>query len=104
MFERRAMRKYFSCLTAALLLAASSCSPPPAASIDLEAERAALHEAADAFHAAAPSMDVERLASHYASDVLLLPPNGEAIRGTEGAYKFLAGFAAMPGTEIRRLS
>ena len=75
------MRKYFSFLTAALLLAASSCSPPPAASIDLEAEEAALHEAADAFHAAARPW-MWRSSSHYASDVLLLPPGGDRMQGS----------------------
>ena len=101
MFEKPAMMKYFSFLTAALLLSASSCLPPPAASVDLEAEKAALHEATDAFHAAAPSMDVEKLASHYASDVLLLPPGGERMQGTEAARSFLSGFAAMPGAKAR---
>ena len=95
------LRKYSSFLLALPLLASSSCSPPPAALIDLEAEKAALHEAADTFHGAAPSMDVETLAAQYASDVLLLPPNGERILGAAGAYDFLAAFAAMPGAAAR---
>ena len=76
-----------------------SCAAPPAPSVGME--RAALREATDAFHAAAPPMDVEKLASHYASDVLLLPPGGERMQGTEAARSFLSGFAAMPGAKAR---
>ncbi len=95
------MAKSRPLLTYLPLLLVCSCSPLPEASVDLEAERAVLHETADAFHEAAPSMDVEKLVSHYASDVLLLPPGGKRLQGTEAARDFLAGFAAMPGAKAR---
>lgn len=87
--------------TIALLLASMACSHLSTSSVQLEAEKAALKEAADTFHSAAGSMDVDGLVSHYTTDVLLLPPGAKRMQGAEATREFLSGFAAIPGAKAR---
>ncbi|MCH9004752.1 MAG: hypothetical protein IH838_05605 [Proteobacteria bacterium] len=44
-------------------------------SVDLEAEQAALRAAADAYHEAAQTVDIDSLVDLYTDDGLMLPPN-----------------------------
>ena len=55
------MTKQCSLLTAAVLLTIMACAPPPEPppEIDIEAERAALSEAANRYHEAGVSLDLD---------------------------------------------
>ena len=84
------------CLTfASMLLCACTQS-----GIDVEAERAALRAAADAYHEAGEAMDPESFANSYTSDGLILPPNEAAVSGRGGAHEFLCSFAEAPGAGV----
>ncbi|MFQ5791557.1 MAG: YybH family protein [Acidobacteriota bacterium] len=95
------MRNHCLLLIAVAMLIVNACGPPPEPPIDIEAERAALREAADAYHEAGAAVDVETIVSLYASDALILPPNGEKVQGMEGIRNFFSAFAAMPGFQVR---
>jgi ketosteroid isomerase-like protein len=66
-------------------------------SVDLDAERAALRAAADAYHAMGSSSDSDGVTAMYASDGLILPPNADAIQGTQGVREFASAFTQLPG-------
>ena len=89
--------------TTAALLTVIACAPPPEPppEIDIDAERTALSEAANRYHEAVQSVDVNTAATLYASDALVLPPNMETKEGTAGVREFLAIVAEMPGFQIR---
>ena len=97
------MTKLALLLTAAVLLTVIACAPPPQPppETDIEAERAALSEAANRYHEAGHSLDVDTIASLYASDALVLPPNSEAKKGTAGVREFLTAFTSTPGFQVR---
>ena len=93
-------------LTAGALLAVIACGPPPVPppeatpEIDIEAERAALTEAANRYNESGHSMDIDAMASLYASDALVMPPNMETQEGAEGVREFLTAFKELPGFEV----
>jgi uncharacterized protein (TIGR02246 family) len=97
------MTRHGLLLTAAVLLTVIGCAPPPEPppEIDIAAERAALTEAANRYHEAGHAVDVETIASLYASDALVLPPNSEAKKGMAGVREFLTAFAETPGFQVR---
>ena len=97
------MTKQCALLTAAVLLTVMACAPPPEPppEIDIEAERAALSEAANRYHEAGVSLDLDTIAALYANDALLLPPNSEAMEGPDGVREFLTAFTSIPGFQIR---
>jgi len=75
----------------------SACTQTTA---DIEAERAALRAAADAYHEAGQNLDADGFAGSYTSDGLLLPPNAAAVNGRDGAREFIAAFAEAPGAGV----
>jgi ketosteroid isomerase-like protein len=98
------MTKQLSLLTtAAALLTVIACAPPPEPppEIDIEAERAALSDAANRYHEALHAWDVDTIAALYASDALVLPPNSETKEGAAGVREFLAAFSSIPGLQVR---
>ena len=97
------MTKHALLLTAAVLLTVIGCAPPPEPSpeIDIAAAKTALREAANRYDEAGHSMDIDTMASLYASDALVLPPNSEAKKGTAGVREFLTAFNETPGFEVR---
>ena len=74
------------------------CAAPPAA--DPEADRAALIAAAEAFHAAAVAKDREAVLALFDPNVIMLPPDGGRIDGSEGVRGFRFGFIETPGVEL----
>lgn len=77
-----------------LIIAAFFWACSPQATVDLEAEKAALKAAAEAYHAAA-GVNVDDLVPFYTSDAKVLPPDGEVISGTESIRQFVQGFKAL---------
>jgi len=80
----------------ALILAA--CSGP--AAVDLDAERAALREAATSYHAAARATNTDALAGLYAADGRVLPPGEDSVAGMAGIREFVAAFSSTPGFSV----
>ncbi len=70
-------------------------------SVDLGAEQAALRAAADAYHEAAQTADIDSLVDLYTNDGLILPPNAQEEKGLEGARNFFAAVAEIPGFRAR---
>ena len=84
------------CITFSSVLL-GACVPP---SVDVEAERAALRAAADAYHATGEALDAGTFADFYANDGLILPPNEAGVSGRDGAHDFMSIFAAAPGAGV----
>lgn len=78
-----------------LILTLSACTQQ---SVDIEAERAALRAAANAYHETTHKSEWSRLIDFDAVDVIILPPNSSRISGLEEARAF---FAAAPDIELR---
>ncbi len=88
--------------TTAVLLTVIACAPPPEPppEIDIEAERAALTQAANRYSEGGHSMDIDAIASLYASDALVMGSNMETKEGAAGVREFLAAFKETPGFEV----
>ncbi len=97
------MTKHALLLTAAVLLTVIACTPPPQPppEIDIKAERAALSEAANRYHEAGQALDIEALATFYASDALTMPPNMGTKEGTAGVREALTAMIETPGFQVR---
>ena len=67
----------------------------------LETEKTALRAAADAYHQAASTKDVQSVVSHYADDAMMVPPNAARVEGIEGVRNYRFGFIETPGVELR---
>ena len=70
-------------------------------SVDVEAEQASLRAAADAYHEAAQTGDIDSLVDLYTNDGLMLPPNAAAEEGLEDIRNFATAFTQTPGFGIR---
>ena len=77
-----------------------ACAPPQP-SVDLAAEQAGLRAAADAYHEAAQTLDIDNLVDFYANDGLILPPNAAKEKGLQGVRSFADAFTQTPGFAIR---
>lgn len=64
--------------------------------VDVEAERAALRAAADAYHAAGQALDVDSFVDFYATNAIMLPPNDAEHNGPEGVRSYNSAFTQMP--------
>ena len=83
------MKTLFSIVATLLVLAISGCAPQ----VDVEAERAAVLTADEAWSESAP--DLDRFLSFYADDGSLLPPDAPVATGHEAIRAYLSeGFAA----------
>ena len=70
-------------------------------SVDVEAEQAALRAAADAYHEAAQTVDIDSVVDLYTNDGLILPPNAAEEEGLEDVRNFATAFTQTPGWGIR---
>ena len=84
-------------LAGATALLATGCAPE---AIDLEAERSALREAAEAYHAAAAAKNVDRVVALYDESALMVPPNADFVEGLEGVGSYRFGFIETEGVEL----
>lgn len=84
------------CITFSSVLL-GACVPP---SVDVEAERAALRAAADAYHEAGQALDVDNFVDFYANDGLMLPPNEAEENGLQGVRSFVSAFVQLPDAGI----
>jgi uncharacterized protein (TIGR02246 family) len=86
-------------LTLMGILIAGACSS--GATIDREANVAALRETAEAYHAAASGKDAQAVITFYADDAMMVPPNADRVEGIEGVRNYRFGFIETPGVELR---
>ncbi len=90
--------KMICVMSSGVLLCA--CAPPQS-SVDLGAEQADLRAAADAYHEAGQTVDIDSLIDLYTNDALILPPNAAEEKGLQGVRSFIDGFSQTPGFAIR---
>ena len=82
------------------VLLAAACAPPPPPPPDLEAELAALHAAASAYHEAASAKDAARVVALYDEGAVMVPPNADLVDGLEAVRGYRFGFISTPGVEL----
>ena len=68
---------------------------------DLETARAALRDAANAYHAAASAKNRDAVVALYADDALMIPPNAERVEGIAGVRNYRFGFIENLSVETR---
>jgi ketosteroid isomerase-like protein len=83
-------------LAAAFLLAGCTAQP----TVDVEAERAALREAATAYHTAVGAKDGEAVVGMYDQSALMVPPNADLVEGLAGVQNYRFGFIENAAVEI----
>lgn len=97
----------FSLLTLLLVTAcapskaADSDSGAAAAKVDLAAEEKAIRDLDQQWVDAVAAKDTARIAQLYATDGLLMPPDGQALGGRAGAQKGWGAMFAIPGFGLR---
>ena len=79
-------------------LALVGCMQP---GVDLDAERAALQAAADAYHTAGSAADTSTVASLYTSDAVTLPQGEGVVAGPDAMGDFAEAFTSAPGFSMR---
>jgi ketosteroid isomerase-like protein len=75
----------------------ASCGGP---AVDVEAERASLREAAEAYQAAASAKDAAAVVAMYDASALMIPPDAELVEGLEGVRAYRFGFIETPGVSL----
>jgi uncharacterized protein (TIGR02246 family) len=75
-------------------------APAHAATVDVEAERAALFRLDKAWAQAAAARDVEKSVSFWADDASLLPPGQPAVVGKDALRRYVSESFAIPGFSI----
>jgi ketosteroid isomerase-like protein len=83
--------------TLILLAGCASLAGCNQAGVDIEVETAALRAAADAYHAAGNSKNIDTVVSNYTSDSVTLPPNAASANGLDGMREFAIAFTQLPG-------
>ena len=92
------MNKKITAIAVLGLLPVAGCMQ---AGVDMDAERAALAAAAEAYHAAGISADAEAVTGSYASDGRVMPPNLDTVQGAGGIREFANAFTQAPGFSMR---
>ena len=67
---------------------------------DVEAARASLAAAAEAYQAAASSKDASAVVAMYDADALMIPPNAPTVEGLDGVRGYRFGFIETPGVSL----
>lgn len=86
--------------TLGFTMIAAACAGPQEASVDLQAETAALRDAAQAYDDALRTLDADAISAFYMEDAVAYPPNGPTVEGRAGFREFAANFASAPGVQI----
>jgi len=89
------MNRRFAGLMLIAILPACAPAPP-----DLEAEQAALMQVSRDWAQAAATGDAERIASYWADDAVVMPPDQAAIVGKAAILEFVRASLAMPGFSV----
>ncbi len=92
------MRQTTSILTVLSAVVVFGCAPP--AQVDIEAERAALREAVEAYHRAGSAVNAEAVIAFYAQEAFVIPPSAPESSGPQEIRDFVTAFTETPGFEI----
>jgi len=87
-------------MLAAALMTSCTQAPPAAPPVDQAAIGAAIDSITIAFTGAVAARDTNAIASMYAPDARLMPPNSPRYDGPDAIRGAWAGFIAMPGMEL----
>jgi uncharacterized protein (TIGR02246 family) len=85
-------------VTAIAFLALAACAP--AVTINQQSEQAAIRAAGQDWQQAAAAKDVNRIAAHFAPDIVIMTPNAPVIRGSDAARKLWTDEVALPGLAV----
>ena len=80
-----------------LIATLTACTPAPP---DLQAEQAALMQVSRDWAQAAATGNAERIASYWADDAVVMPPNQPAIVGKAAIREFVRTSLAIPGFSV----
>ena len=97
------MRQLFAVTAVFLVLGCAPAAVSPAQEIDLDAERAALMAADDAFFESMKASDdpAATLSAHFLDDANVLAPDMPMARGKEASLAIFAALAELPGYSLR---
>ncbi len=90
------MRRIVASLAALFVLTVSGCAPQ----VDVEADKAAIREANDAWFRAYEANDPDGMAAVFTDDASLLPPNAPSATGREAVRAVWAEMIETPGFSI----
>ena len=79
---------------------ATGCAPAADDPPDLEALRASLREAAEAYEAAATAKDAAAVVGMYDASAVMVPPSAPIVEGLEGVRDYRFGFIVTPGVAL----
>lgn len=79
---------------------ASTRSETAAGAVEMEALRAGLRTAVEAYQAAATSKDAAAVVAMYDEAALMIPPNGDLVEGLDGVRGYRFGFISTPGVSL----
>jgi ketosteroid isomerase-like protein len=88
------MRKSLFAVVGTLLAA---CAAP---AVDMDAERASLRAAAEAYQAAASGKDAQAVVAMYDASALMIPPGAELVEGLDAVRGYRFGFIETPGVSL----
>ena len=82
------------------MIAAVACAGPQEATVDVEAETAALRAAAQAYDEAIRALDADAISAFYVEDAVAYPPNEPTVEGRADFREYAANFVSAPGIEM----
>ena len=86
--------------TLGITIIVAACAGPQEATVDLQAETAALRAATQAYDDALKALDAEAIAALYMDDAVAYPPNEPTVEGRAGFQEYAAAFVSAPGVQI----
>lgn len=91
------MRTSFA-VSAAFLSLSAACAP---SAVDLDAARASLHDAVEAYHAAAAATDAEAIVGLYSAQGAMMPPDEPDVVGLTAIRSQVEGFTSLEDFQFR---
>ena len=94
------MNRHIACTLGITMIAAAACAGPQEATVDLQAETAALRAAALAYHDAARALDADAISAFYMEDAVAYPRNEPTVEGRAGFQEYAANLVSAPGIQM----
>ncbi len=86
--------------TLGITMIVGACAGPQEATVDLQAETAALRAVTQAYDDAIRALDADALSAFYMEDAVAYPPNEPTVEGRAAFQEYAAGFVSAPGVQI----
>lgn len=94
------MKQHIVCTLGLTMIAIAACAGPQEATVDLQAETAALRATAEAYDAAVRALDADAISAFYMEDAVAYPPNEPTVEGRAGFKEYAADFVSVPGIQM----